>query len=242
MTGPKTTFVLIHGAWGGGWNYQRVGDALQARGHRVYAPSLTGCGERAHLLNGAINLSTHIADVVNLFKYEGIERAVLVGHSYGGMVITGAADRIPERIGALVYLDAFLPESGQSLWDINIPANTARYVASAGDAGGYAIPSPPASFWNLNENDVPLYEQLTGPHPLACFTERLALTGAHSGIERKIYVWATELGRPSPFKPFYEKCKADPAWETHALACGHEVMMDLPERTTEILLGAISAR
>jgi pimeloyl-ACP methyl ester carboxylesterase len=95
MAKDRTTFVLIHGAWGGGWNYQRVADALRAKGHVVYAPSLTGCGERSHLLSGAVNLSTHITDVLNLFKYESIEGAVLAGHSYGGMVITGVADRIP---------------------------------------------------------------------------------------------------------------------------------------------------
>ncbi len=238
MTRKRTTFVLIHGAWGGGWNYQRVAEALRAEGHVVYAPSLTGCGERAHLLSGNISLSTHIHDVVNLFKYEGIERAVLAGHSYGGMVITGAADRIAENISALVYLDAFLPQPGQSLWDINIPANTARYLGMAGDAGGLAVPPPPASFWNLNAADVPHYERLAGPHPLGCFTERLKLTGKHESVKKKVYVWATELGRPSPFQPFYERCKADPAWETHALKCGHEVMMDMPAETTKILLGA----
>ncbi|MEX0590211.1 MAG: alpha/beta hydrolase, partial [Xanthobacteraceae bacterium] len=210
------------------------------QGHVVYAPSLTGCGERAHLFSGAVNLSMHIQDVINIFKYESIERAVLVGHSYGGMVITGTADRIPEKISALVYLDAFLPENGQSIWDINIPANTARYLASAGGHGGYSIPAPAASFWNLNAADVPLYEQLTGPHPLPCFTERVKLSGAGASIGKRIYVWATELGRPSPFKQFYDRCKADAAWETHALACGHEVMLDMPERTTEILLGAAS--
>jgi pimeloyl-ACP methyl ester carboxylesterase len=240
MAKGKTTFVLIHGAWGGGWNYQRVAERLRALGHVVYCPSLTGCGERAHLFSGAVNLSLHIQDVLNIFQYESIERAVLAGHSYGGMVITGTADRIPEKISALVYLDAFLPEDGQSIWDINIPANTARYLAAAGTHGGYAIPAPPASFWNLNAADVPLYEKLTGPHPVPCFTERLALSGAHKSIRKRIYVWATELGRQSPFQPFYEKCNADPAWETHALSCGHEVMMDMPERTTEILLRAVS--
>lgn len=238
MAEKPATFVLIHGAWGGGWNYQRVARALRDKGHDVYAPSLTGCGERSHLLNGNINLSLHIEDVVNLFKYEGIENAVLAGHSYGGMVITGVADRVADKISALVYLDAFLPEPGQSLWDINIPANTARYLGMAGDAGGLTIAPPPASFWNLNAADVPLYEKLAGPHPLGCFTERLKLTGKHAGVKGKVYVWATELGRPSPFQPFYEKCKADPAWETHALKCGHDVMMDLPDETTNILLGA----
>lgn len=238
MASERTTFVLIHGAWGGGWNYQRVAEALRAKGHVVYAPSLTGCGERAHLLDGNINLSLHIQDVLNLFKYEGIERAVLAGHSYGGMVITGVADKIADKVSALVYLDAFLPSSGQSLWDINIPANTARYLGMAGDAGGMTIAPPPASFWNLNAADVPAYERLAGPHPLACMTERLKLSGAHTAVKKKFYVWATELGRPSPFKPFYEQCNGDPDWETYALPCGHDVMMDLPEETTRILLRA----
>jgi pimeloyl-ACP methyl ester carboxylesterase len=239
MANDRKTFVLIHGAWGGGWNYQRVAERLRAQGHIVYAPSLTGCGERAHLLNGSINLSTHVEDVVNLFKYESIESAVLAGHSYGGMVVSGAADRIPEKVSALVYLDAFLPEPGQSLWDINIPANTARYLSMAGDYGGTVIPAPPATFWNLNAADVPAYDRLAGPHPLGCFTERPKLTGAYAKVKKKIYVWATELGRPSPFKQFYDKCKDDPAWETHALKCGHEVKMDMPEKTSEILLSAI---
>jgi len=238
MTEKKTTFVLVHGAWGGGWNYQRVAEVLRAKGHIVYTPSLTGCGDRAHLLDGTVNLSMHIQDVVNVFEYESIERAVLVGHSYGGMVITGAADRLAGKVSALVYLDAFLPENGQSLFDINIPANTARFLALAGDNGGTVVPSPPATYWNLNAADVPLYNKLTGPHPLACLTERLKLTGAHAAVKKKIYVWATELGRPSPFQRFYEKCRVDPAWETHQLACGHEVMMDMPEETTRILLGA----
>lgn len=238
MTGKKSTFVLIHGAWGGGWNYQRVAEALRAQGNIVYAPSLTGCGERSHLLDGTVNLSTHIQDIVNIFNYESIERAVLMGHSYGGMAITGAADRIADRISALVYLDAFLPSNGQSLFDINIPANTARFLALAGDHGGTVVPSPPASYWNLNAADVPLYDRLTGPHPLPCFAERLKLTGAHASVKKKIYVWASELGRPSPFQPFYEQCRDDPAWETHAVPCGHEIMLDMPEKTTEILLGA----
>lgn len=239
MAKDKTTFVLVHGAWGGGWNYQRVAALLRAQGHTVYAPSLTGCGERAHQLSGTVNLTTHVTDVLNLFRYEGIERAVLAGHSYGGMVITGVADRIPDKISALVYLDAFLPEDGQSLFDINIPANTLRFIQSAGDCGGIGVPSPPAAFFNINEKDAATYEALTGPHPIASMIERLKLTGAHRSIKKRIYVHGTILPRESPFKPFYEKCKADPAWETHALACGHDVMLDEPERTAEILLGAI---
>ena len=123
----------------------RVAGLLRARGHSVFTPTLTGQGERSHLLAGTVNVTTHIADILNVFHYEGLRDVVLAGHSYGGMVITGVADRIPERVSALVYLDAFLPEDGQSLFDINIAKNTQdlhrqcrqyRRAGGAGAAGG----------------------------------------------------------------------------------------------------------
>ena len=109
--GPKT-FVIVHGAWGGGWAFREVDRLLRAEGHTVYRPTLTGQGERNHLANEAIDLDLHIQDVVNVILWEDLKDVVLVGHSYGGMVVTGVADRIPERIGCLVYLDALLPENG----------------------------------------------------------------------------------------------------------------------------------
>src|SRR5678809_1441420 len=130
------SFVLVHGAWSGGWCYHKVAERLRSRGHLVFTPTLTGQGERAHLTAGTINLSLHIEDVLAVFKYEQLRDVVLAGHSYGGMVVTGVADRAPERVAALAYLDAFLPEDGQSLFDINIPANTQRFIAQAGASGG----------------------------------------------------------------------------------------------------------
>ena len=112
------TFVLVHGAWHGSWCWKRVRKALQARGHDVFTPTLTGVGERSHLLSPDVNLDTHITDVVNLIRWEELSGIVLCGHSYGGCVITGVADRLSDRIAALVYLDAFVPEDGQSLYDI----------------------------------------------------------------------------------------------------------------------------
>jgi pimeloyl-ACP methyl ester carboxylesterase len=237
--GVGTTFVLVHGAWAGGWKFRRVAERLRAKGHTVLTPTLTGCGERSHLLSATISLSTHIQDVLNVFRWEQIDKAVLAGHSYGGMVITGVADRISGKISALVYLDAFIPEDGQSLFDINIPENTLKFIHGAGEHGGIAVPVPPAAFFNVNEKDVALYDALSTPQPLANFTERISLTGAHQSIKKRIYVHSTVLPRQSPFKPFYERCKADPAWVTHTLACGHDAMLDEPDRTTEILLSAI---
>jgi pimeloyl-ACP methyl ester carboxylesterase len=233
-----TTFVLVHGAWSGGWCYGRVASLLRARGHTVFTPTLTGQGERSHLLSAGVNLTTHIADVMNVFRYEGLADVVLAGHSYGGMVVTGVADRIADRVAALIYLDAFLPENGQSLFDINIPANTQRFVANAGDCGGLAVPSPPASFFNVNAADADRVDRLATPFPLAAMAERLTLTGVHKSVRRHVYVHGTALPRESPFKPFYERAKADPAWTAHALGCGHHVMLDMPEKTAEILEAA----
>jgi pimeloyl-ACP methyl ester carboxylesterase len=232
------TFVLVHGAWSGGWCYGKVAALLRARGHRVFTPTLTGQGERTHLLSAGVNLTTHINDVAGVFDYEGIENAVLAGHSYGGMVVTGVADRIPARVAALVYLDAFLPENGQSLFDINIPANTQRFVADAGDFGGIAVPAPPAAFFNVNAADAGRVDRLATPFPMAAMAERLVLTGAHKAVRKHVYVHGTILPRESPFKPFYERVQDDPAWTAHALACGHHVMLDLPEKTAEILEAA----
>ncbi|HWE79408.1 MAG TPA: alpha/beta hydrolase [Pseudolabrys sp.] len=232
------TFVLVHGAWSGGWCYGKVAALLRARGHRVFTPTLTGQGERTHLLSAGVNLTTHINDVAGVFDYEGIEDAVLAGHSYGGMVVTGVADRIPARVAALVYLDAFLPENGQSLFDINIPVNTQRFVADAGDFGGIAVPAPPAAFFNVNAADAGRVDRLATPFPMAAMAERLVLTGAHKAVRKHVYVHGTILPRESPFKPFYERVQDDPAWIAHALACGHHVMLDLPEKTAEILEAA----
>ena len=235
------TFVLVHGAWSGGWCYAKVAALLRARGHTVFTPTLTGQGERAHLLSASVNLTTHVADVANVFHYEGLGDVVLAGHSYGGMVVTGVADRIASRVGALVYLDAFLPENGQSLFDINIAANTQRFVANAGTLGGIAVPAPPATYFNVNTADAPRVDRLATPFPLAAMAERLTLTGAHKTVRGHVYVHGTVLPRESPFKPFYDRVKNDHAWRAHALACGHHVMLDKPEETAAILEDAAAA-
>ena len=229
-----TTFVLVHGAWHGGWCYARVAAPLRARGHTVFTPTLTGQGERAHLLNGSVNLSTHIADVLGVFHCERLSDVVLAGHSYGGMVITGVADRIAQHIKALAYLDAFIPEDGQSLFDINIPANTQRFLASAGTLGGLAVPAPPAAYFGVNAADAATVDALATPFPLGCFTEKLKLSGAYASVKKHLYVHGTVLPRESPFRPFYERALAA-GWNAHALSCGHHVMLDAPEKTAELL-------
>src|ERR1700687_4874334 len=111
------TFVLVHGAWHGGWCWRRVADLLERRGHKVFAPTLTGLGERSHLMSASINLDTHIADVVNVIKWEDLKGVCLVAHSYGGWPVSGAIEQTLDRIGSVVYLDAFMPEDGQKGFD-----------------------------------------------------------------------------------------------------------------------------
>jgi len=228
------TFVLVHGAWHGGWCYARVAALLRARGHTVFTPTLTGQGERAHLFSGAINLSTHIEDVLGVFRFERLSDVVLAGHSYGGMVVTGVADRVPERVRALAYLDAFIPEDGQSLFDINIPANTQRFLSDAGASGGLSVPPPPAAYFGVNAADAVIVDALATPFPLGCFTEKLKLTGAYRSVKKHLYVHGPVLPRESPFRVFYERAQAV-GWSAHALACGHDVMLDEPEKTAELL-------
>jgi pimeloyl-ACP methyl ester carboxylesterase len=153
----RKTFLLVHGAWGGGWVWRRVSDLLEKRGYKVFAPTMTGVGERSHLLDAKVNLSTHITDIVNVIKWERIEDVVLVGHSYGGMVITGVAEAMERSIASIVFLDAFLPDNNQALADIAPPA-----VRTAAEKHDLTVAPPPAEFFGVNEKDRTWVD--TSPH------------------------------------------------------------------------------
>lgn len=138
------TFVLVHGGWDGGWAWRDVARGLQAAGHAVFTPTSTGVGERVHLANPEIGLDTHIMDIVNVIRYEKLHDVILVGQSYGGMVITGVAERVPEQIRELVYLDAFVPQDGECLADLMGPQLTAAFEQSAAQHGeGWRVPHTP---------------------------------------------------------------------------------------------------
>jgi len=234
-----STYVLVHGAWRGGWIWKRVRRALQARGNEVFTPTLTGVGERCHLLTPQVNLETHIADVINLIRWEELTEVVLCGHSYGGCVVTSVADRIPEKIGALVYVDAFVPENGQSLHDTLPPEDRNAQLEAAKTVGeSWKTPPIPAQVFNVNARDRDGVDRQSTLHPLACFQQPLRVTGAVNRIENITYILATGWS-PSPFLQFYEKAKAR-GWKTCTLACGHDVMLDQPEELTQELLAASS--
>jgi pimeloyl-ACP methyl ester carboxylesterase len=233
---PPKTFILVHGAWHGGWCYRRVADVLIRAGHRVFAPTLTGLGERSHLYDAEINLTVHIEDVSKVLHYERLGDVTLVGHSYGGMVVTGVAARHPEKINSLVYLDAFIPGHNQSLHDL-VPEQDARAQReSATSQNRYSVAPIAAEVFNVNPADRAWVDSLCTPQPLSTFTERLPLTDAIERVTRKIYVLATGNPMVGLFRTFRDVVARRPGWRSYELACGHDVMIDLPGETAEILL------
>ena len=219
-------FVLVHGAWHGGWCWRRVADRLTAKGRYVVAPTLTGVGERSHQASDSITLSTHVDDVVNEIKWKDLDAVVLVGHSYGGMVITGVAERMRERIAAIVYLDAFLPQDGQSL-------SMLRGPGAAPFPEGLVPPIPAATF-RVNAKDAAWVDSKMTPHPVRCFTETLRVSGAYLTIAQKVYIRAREFPSAT-FDQVFERCRADRAWRAIEMKCGHDVMIDQPTELAAIL-------
>jgi pimeloyl-ACP methyl ester carboxylesterase len=182
------------------------------------------------LISPEINLTTHALDVANLIKWEELSGVVLVGHSYGGMVISGVAEKVPEgAIRSIVYLDAFVPGNGQSLADLAAPRDAPQPVPLQQDP----VPFPGAG--QLNDARI---EKLVTAHPLGCFTEKLNLTGAIDRIPVKTYVQATGGPQIGPFAKMAESIAQDPAWRFEKLNCGHNTMIDMPEETLQVFLRA----
>ena len=230
ITTSARTFVLVHGAWCGGWIWRRVSDRLVAQGHRVFSPTLTGLADRSHLASRDVDLSTHIHDVVNLIRWEELSEIVLVGHSYAGMVISGVAGVAPEgSIDALVYLDAFLPEDGKSFAD---------YAPLPGAADGF-VPPIPAAPPRSNAADAAWMNRLRTPQPLATFTEPVRFGTALERTRSKTFVLATGYDY-GVFGDFAEHARSFGTWRYHELDCGHDVMLARPDETVEILLEAAS--
>jgi pimeloyl-ACP methyl ester carboxylesterase len=230
------TFVLVHGAWHGGWCWRRVADRLRAGGHTVHTPTLTGLGERSHLLRAGIGLDTHIADVVNAMTWESLGDVVLCGHSYGGFIISGVAERLETAIRSLVFLDAFMPRDGESVRDLTGPA-VRDAIAAAVERRDLAIPPRPAEAFGVNPADRAWVDRLCVPQPIATFTDPIKLSGAVERIARKVYVRAGSYANPG-FDRALAASKSDPSWRACTVACGHDVMVDAPERLCEILLEA----
>ncbi|MBI1182058.1 MAG: alpha/beta fold hydrolase [Alphaproteobacteria bacterium] len=231
-----SSFVLVHGGWHGGWCWRRVARRLREQGHEVFTPTLTGLGERSHLLSHAINLDTHVEDVLGVLDWEDLDDVVLVGHSYGGLVVTGAADRRPERIAALVFLDAFIGEDGESLLTLTSDDFRPFLLDGAGRNGGLLVPPVSAAQFNVGPEDQAWVDGKCGLHPFACFLQRQSLTGAWHGIRRKASLLATGWS-PNPLAGRFEALRGDPGWITIEMECGHDMMVDRPGDVADWLAG-----
>jgi pimeloyl-ACP methyl ester carboxylesterase len=228
-----STYVLVHGAWGGSYGWNKVRPRLQQAGHTVFSPSLTGLGERAHLATPAVNLSTHIQDVCNAIWYEDLSDIILVGHSYGGMVISGVADRLPERIQHLVYLDAFLPADGQSLYDLGGPPPV---------TADWRVP-PLQRNEDPNDPEVQWARQRRVAHPQATLQEPVKLSvPIESRPFSLTYIVATGRPDPSPlFDRTADSLRGNPRWTVRAVDGGHNMLRTNPDGLVAVFLDLFPA-
>jgi pimeloyl-ACP methyl ester carboxylesterase len=219
--------VIVAGGWHGGCELSPFARRLRALGHEVFTPTLTGLGDRAHLAQARPNLDTHIQDVANLIEFEGLSDVVLCGHSYAGMVITGVADLMPERLAALVHIDAFAPEDGDSWWRL---ANDhfRRLAIEGADEDGFNV-RPPAHM-----------DPRCRPHPLASFLQKIRLTGRCDEVQEKVFVYATGWSE-SPFPPTVARLRKLAGWRIEELPTRHNVIAAAPDQFLTILatLGAM---
>lgn len=229
-------FVMVHGAWGGGWSFGKVRRMLAARGHEVFTPTLTGLGERAHLAHDGIDLDAHIADVTGVLFAEDLRDVVLVGHSYGGMVVTGAADRARERIGRLVYLDAFVPKDGESVFDLNGTGERERMTKAAiAEGEGWKIPPNPTP------PDVPpdiaaWAAERRKPQPLKTFEQPIRLSGDLSELKRS-YIYCSRKGPGDVFRKYADALKGAKGWDFCEIDSGHTPNTSCPEALADMLDG-----
>ncbi len=233
-----TTYVLVHGGHHGGWCYQKVARLLRKAGHEVYTPTLTGLGERQHLLNPGVDLEMHITDVVGVLTFEDLHDVILVGHSYGGMVITGVADRAPDRIKELVFLDAAHPRNGESLADVavQIMAICKSWVREVDGVEVVTWPETlkPEFFGVTDSADVAWMRPKLQHHPWKCYTQKLRLKD-EAAVRR---LPRTDINCKRRREEFDERRKAelleaDRAWE---IDTGHDLMISEPLKVTEMLL------
>jgi len=230
-------FVLIHGAFHGGWCWRDVAAGLRARGHVVFTPTLTGLGATSHLLTPDVDLDVHIQDVINLMHWEDLTDVRLVGHSYGGMVVTGVADRAADRIADIIYLDAIVPVNGQSALDVQPPGRADWMRGRAVENGGVTIPPVEPELYGVTE---PAAKAWVGakctPQPFATFSQKIRLSGGPAErVAKRLYILCTDP--PLPYmRQFYERAQAG-HWEVMEMATGHDAMVTVPDALTDVLAG-----
>jgi pimeloyl-ACP methyl ester carboxylesterase len=222
------TFVLVHGAWHGGWCWKKVVPLLRSHGHDVYTPTLTGLGERSHLLTPQIDLNTHIQDIVNILEYEDLRDVILVGHSYSGMVVSGVTEKAGHRIAHLVYLDSFLPENGKAMSDYS-----PRPPVTAED---WKSPPKSMTFSVTDEHDIAWMKSRLGDHPKKTFTQPVRFSPDAYDKIAKTYVLCTMT---SFFVEAGDRAKRNGFRYKELMTGGHDVMITQPNELVKVLLEAV---
>jgi len=228
---PPLTIVFVHGAWGGGWHYTKVQPLLEDAGHIVYRPTMTGLGERVHLGGPDVGLSTHIEDIVKVLEFEDLDEVVLVGHSYGGMVIAGVAERLPERIAKLVFFDAILPENGESA--ASLFGDAVDTMATAGGGGAEAWQLVPR--W-VEKGKLPPVDV---PQPLLTFTEPIVLENPEAARLRGAFLLTVEAGKEVDNFDVYADRARDRGWEVVVMEGSHNPHWFQPENFVNVLLETV---
>jgi len=230
------TFVLVHGAWHGGWCWSKVAANLRSRGHNVFTPTQTGLGERTHLLSKSITLDTFVEDIANVVKFEDLKDVTLMGHSFGGSAISGVADRMPERISQLVYLDSLMLENGQSPFSLLPKEVVEARIKQAEANGGLSIPAPPASAFGISDpaQQAMVQARLT-PHPFGTYQSPLKLANKVGNGRPATYIVCTN--------PIYGPLQASRDWakvngmKIVEIATGHDAMVMAPDKLSDMLGG-----
>jgi pimeloyl-ACP methyl ester carboxylesterase len=237
------TFVLVHGSLHGGWCWKRVVPRLRTAGHDVFTPTLSGLGERVHLVHPGIDLDTHIQDVLGVLEYEDLHDVVLVGHSYGTMVITGAADRLPGRIAHLVYLDGVMTRDGKAALDFFPEGVRAAWRALVdADGDGWLLP-PPADLTGFGvtaEEDAAWVHSKLVPQPFKTFTQPLRLTNIAGFGGPKTYIACVDAPAAGWRDAMIERVRAEHGWRYRELATGHDAMITAPSQLADLLLETTS--
>ena len=228
--------VLAHGAWSAAWAWKKVRPLMAAAGHEFFAPTYTGLGERAHLARPENDLDTHIQDVLGVLKFEDLRNVVLLGHSYGGMVATGAADRARERIARLVYLDAFVPEHGQALIDLLPAPARQQQLDSVKNGDGWRVqpnPIPP----DTSDDDAAWITRFRLPQSARCFREPIRLS-APLTLPRS-YIWCTREADKRPFGQFADRARRE-GWPLYELDASHSPNVTAPGALVDLLQKILS--
>ena len=234
------TFLVAHGAWSAGWGWKKMRTLLRARGHELFTPTYTGLGERVHLASPQVDLETHIADILGVLQCEDLRNVVLIGHSYGGMVATGVADRAPERLAQLVYLDAFVPRDGQCLLDLLTAEARDRMREAARSIGeGWRVPPNPLPP-DTCEEDVAWIMPRRGMQPLKTFEQPVHLTGA-GDLLPKAYIYCLRPAPEDVFRQFTQRARTETGWRYYEIDASHSPHITAPE-SLAALLDSLAAR